>query len=228
MNIRLLLIAASWLTMWLSRVLLERDMAAHMTVQVPMLIGLGFLLAEIVRPHEPRWLADANWLGIPGIVAVVFATSFWMLPRALDEAVADPFFDAVKFLSLPLLVGLPLGLSWGRMPSLGRAFIWANFIPKIAVVGGLYLMAPTRLCAYYRLDQQAVAGWTLILVAGALGTLWFIAAFIGWPPHEKKQGSPPVRLIAPLPCAERGRKRAGFPVLRMLNGILISFPIREK
>jgi hypothetical protein len=42
---------------------------------------------------------------------------------------------------LPLLAGLPLGLSWSRMPPLGRAFIWANFIPKIAAVGALYLMA---------------------------------------------------------------------------------------
>lgn len=203
MKTRLLFMAAWWLTLWLSRVTLERDMAVHMTVQVPMLIGLGLLLAAIVRPHEPRQLADADWLGIPGIVAVVFATSFWMLPRALDEAVADPLFDMAKFSSLPLLVGLPLGLSWSRMPPLGRAFIWANFIPKLAAVGGLYLAAPTRLCAYYRLDQQATAGWTLILVAVALGTLWFIAAFIGWPPQEKKQGSAAVRLIVlPPPYAD--------------------------
>jgi peroxiredoxin len=36
-----------------------------------------------------NWLADADWLGISGIVLVVFGTSFWMLPRALDEAVAE-------------------------------------------------------------------------------------------------------------------------------------------
>lgn len=210
MNTRLLFMAGCWLAMWLSRVTLERDMAAHMTAQVPMLIGLGWFFAETVRRHEPRWLADADWLGIPGIVAVLFATSFWMLPRALDEAIADPFFDMVKFLSLPLLAGLPLGLSWRRMPPLGRAFIWANFIPKIAAVGGLYLMAPTRLCAYYRLDQQAVAGWTLILVAVALGTLWFIVAFIGWPPYERKQGSPAAGDIAPPPCADHIWQRTRF------------------
>jgi hypothetical protein len=74
-----------------------------------------------------------------------------------------------------------LGLCWRRMPPLGRAFIWANFIPKLGAIGGLYLAAPTRLCAYYRLDQQAVAGWTLIVLAVVLGTLWFIVAFVGWP-----------------------------------------------
>jgi hypothetical protein len=189
---RLLLPAAAWLTLWVwpVRITLESDMALHMAVQLPLLIGLGLSLAFILRTGEPRWFADADWLGIPGIVLVVFTTSFWMLPRALDNAIADPWTDAAKFLSLPLLAGLPLGLSWRRMPPLGRAFIWANFIPKLGAVGGLYLAAPTRLCAYYRLDQQAAAGWTLILIAVALATLWFIAAFIGWCPRGKKPGSP--------------------------------------
>jgi hypothetical protein len=68
------------------------------------------------------------------------STSFWMLPRALDEAVSNPPINLGKCLNLPLLAGLPLGQSWSRSP-LGRAFICANFIPKITAVGALYLMA---------------------------------------------------------------------------------------
>jgi hypothetical protein len=183
MSARLVAVVGALVALWLwpVRITLESDMALHMTVQVPLLIGIGLLLASLVRSHEPRWLADADWLGIPGMVLVVFATSFWMLPRALDSAIADRSIDAAKFLSLPLLVGLPLGLSWNRMPPLGRAFIWANFIPKVGAIGALYLAAPTRLCAYYRLDQQAAAGWTLIGIAILLATLWFVAAFVGWP-----------------------------------------------
>jgi hypothetical protein len=183
MNARLLVLAGAWLALAFAplRSILEGNMAAHMTLQLPLLIGVGLALASVVRRHEPRWLSDADWLGIPGIVAVIFGTSFWMLPRALDGAVADPWIDLSKFLSLPLLVGLPLGLSWQRMPPLGRAFIWANFIPKLGAIGGLYLAAPTRLCAYYRLDQQATAGWTLIIIAVVLGALWFVVAFVGWP-----------------------------------------------
>ena len=174
----------SWLVLWLPvvRSTLERDMAFHMAVQMPLLIALGVLLAAAACRHEPRWLAAADWLGIPGIVAVVLATSFWMLPRAMDQAIANPLVDLAKFLSLPLLVGVPLGVSWQRMPPLGRAFIWANFIPKLGAIGGLYLAAPTRLCSYYRLDQQQFAGWTLIAVAVALGITWFVAAFVGWTP----------------------------------------------
>ncbi len=80
--------ALAWLTLWVWRATLEANMAVHMTVQVPLLIALGLGLAVVVRPRQPHWLADADWLGIPGIVLVIFATSFWMLPRALDGAVA--------------------------------------------------------------------------------------------------------------------------------------------
>ncbi len=190
MNARAIAIVAagSWLILLLAplRLALEREMAVQMAVQMPLLVALGVLLAGWVRRYEPHWLADADWLGICGVVLVVFGTSFWMLPRALDEAVAEPLIDVAKFFSLPLLVGLPLGLSWRRMPPLGRAFIWANFIPKLGAIGGLYLAAPTRLCVYYRLDQQALAGWTLIAIAVALGLTWFIAAFVGWTPGCSK------------------------------------------
>lgn len=186
MRTRLLAATSLWAILWLSpvRAGLERDMALHMVVQLPLLIGIGVLLAGIVRAREPRWLAEADWLGIPGLIVVLCATSFWMLPRMLDAAIADPRVDLGKFLSLPLLAGLPLGLSWRRMPALGRAFLWANFIPKLGAVGGLYLAAPIRLCAYYRLDQQEAAGWSLIIVATALAMLWFLAAFVGWPRRD--------------------------------------------
>lgn len=80
---------------------------------------------------------------------------------------------------------------------LGRAFVWANFIPKIGAIGALYLAAPTRLCAYYRFDQQASAGWTLIGIAILLGTLWFLAAFIGWPLNAHKARTQHIMALPP-------------------------------
>lgn len=160
---------------------LERDMALHMAVQLPLLIALGVLIASALRRWEPRFLVEADWLGIPGLLLVVFVTSFWMLPRMLDWSLADPLIDLLKFLSITLLAGLPLGLSWRRMPGLGRAFVWANFIPKLGAVGGLYLAAPARLCAFYRLDQQAVAGWTVIALTTVLALATLIVALVGWP-----------------------------------------------
>ncbi len=182
-TIRSLLALGLLALLWPSplRHLLERDMAVHMIVQLPLLACGGFLLGSALRAHEPRWLAEADWLGLPGLLLVIFTTSFWMLPRMLDAALADPAIDGVKFLSVASFAGLPLALSWRRMPALGRAFLWANFIPKLGAIGGLYLAAPIRLCAYYRLDQQAAAGWTLIAVAVALAMAWFVIAFVGVP-----------------------------------------------
>lgn len=188
MNAPLLFAAGLWLSLgfWPLRGALESDMALHMTVQLPLLIGTGFIFATSLRAHEPHWLANADWLGIPGLLLVAFASSFWMLPRMLDLALADPWMDLAKFATIPLFIGLPLGLSWPRMPALGRAFLWANFIPKLGAIGGLYLAAPTRLCAYYRLDQQTTAGAALIAIAIALGISWFIAVFVGSPPFWSK------------------------------------------
>jgi hypothetical protein len=175
--------AGLWLVLWMPplRAALEADMGLHMAVQLPLLMATGVLLSPALRRFEPHLLADADWLGIPGLVLVASVTSFWMLPRMLDGALADPLIDLAKFLSLPLLGGLPLGLSWRRMPGLGRAFIWANFVPKLGAIGGLYLMAPTRLCAYYRFDQQTSAAWALVAVAAALAGASLVVALAGWP-----------------------------------------------
>ena len=174
--------AILWPGLWLppSRGWLESDMALHMAVQLPLLAVVGVLIAPSIGRHEPRWLAEADWLGIPGLVLVVFSTSYWMLPVALDAALGDWRMEAAKFVGVPLLVGLPLGLSWRRMPPLGQAFVLANFISKLGALGGLYLAAPIRLCAYYRLDQQQAAGWVLISLAAAVTFGVFLAAFCGW------------------------------------------------
>ncbi len=174
--------AILWLGLWLPplRNTLESDMALHMTVQLPLLAAVGLLAAPATRRHEPHWLAEADWLGIPGLLLVLFSTSYWMLPLALDAALADWRVEAAKFLSLPLAVGLSVGLSWQPMPPLGRAFVIANVISKLGAAGALFLAAPIRLCAYYRLDQQAEAGWALIGIASGLALMWFVAAFCGW------------------------------------------------
>lgn len=62
MRRRLIVIAAVWLMLWWwpLRYSLESDMALHMTVQIPLLIGIGLLLAPLVRGREPRWLVEAD------------------------------------------------------------------------------------------------------------------------------------------------------------------------
>jgi len=92
---------ALWMILWLSppRVALESDMAVHMTVQLPLLARVCLVLASVLRPREPRWLIEANWIGIPELLAVVLVTSFWMLPRMLDAALANALINLPKFIT---------------------------------------------------------------------------------------------------------------------------------
>jgi hypothetical protein len=204
--------AVLWLMLWLPplRHALEANMATHMIVQLPLLAVAGVLAAPMVRRYEPRWLSDSDWLGIPGLVLVLFSTSYWMLPLALDAALTDWRVEALKFAGLAVTVGLPLGLSWQRMPLLGRAFVIANIISKLGAVGGLFLAAPIRLCAYYRVDQQVDAGWALIGVSVVTGLVWFVGAFCGWP----CSGTQPRRTILPP-----GQDASSYAASRVLPNI---------
>ena len=155
-------------------------MTLHLAVQMPLLAVVGVLLSVVLRPVEPRGLSDADWLGLPGLALALFAIAYWMLPRSLDSALADPGAEFTKFLSVPLLIGLPLASIWRRLPALGRGLVLAHFVSLLGTLGGLYLGTPIRLCAYYRLDQQTVTGWSLIAIAATLILSSFLAAFLGW------------------------------------------------
>jgi hypothetical protein len=107
-----------------------------------------------------------------------------MVPRALDSALATPGAEVWKFVSLPLLVGVPLALSWTSLGSLGRGFVILNVLPMWAVVGWLYIAAPVRVCNYYLVDQQVVAGTGLLWLSVGLGVVLCVRSF--------KSLSPPV------------------------------------
>jgi hypothetical protein len=77
--------------------------------------------------------------------------------------------ELVKFVSLPLFVGAPLALSWPLLGGIGRGFVIANVLPMWAVVGWLYLAAPVRVCNFYLVEDQAVAGTGLLVVSIGLG-----------------------------------------------------------
>jgi hypothetical protein len=66
------------------------------------------------------------------------------------------------------------------------AHFFGPTFPKLGAIRALYLGAPTRLCGYCQLDQQTVAGWTLIAIATGLGVIWFLAAFVGWPSVQQE------------------------------------------
>ena len=160
-----------------ARGLLEREMVTHMLVQIPLLAIAGVFTASAIPKRLTDQFARWNRGGITGALLAVVVRSWWMVPRALDSALASPGAELWKFVSLPLFVGLPMALSWNPLGAIGRGFVVVNVLPMWAVVGWLYIAAPVRVCNYYLMDQQLVAGrgllWLTISVAAVLATLSF-------------------------------------------------------
>ena len=76
---------------------------------------------------------------------------------------------AAKYLSVPLLIGLPFAVSWPRMGFVVRGVFLAEFVATFFRLGWLYLIAPIRLCNNYALnDQQRLGGYMLAIGSGLL------------------------------------------------------------
>jgi hypothetical protein len=164
---------------------LERVMATHMLVQIPLLAIAGALCVGAM----PEWLkarvAAWNRGGVSGALLALIASSWWMVPRALDWALASPLMEAAKFATLPLFVGAPIALSWASLGRMGRGFVIANVLPMWTVVGWAYIVAPVRVCNYYVVDQQVIAGVGLVSVSVALGAAVGLLPFVGRQPERQ-------------------------------------------
>ena len=176
---------------------LERTMAGHMLLQVPLLALAGGLVARGIFGRHGAGLAGFNAAGIAGLLVAVFVAAVWMLPRTLDAALRDPLVEAAKFTSVPLLIGAPLALSWPLLPPVARAFVWANVISHAAVLGWLYRAAPDRLCARYLFDQQATVGAVLLIIAAVLLFALASYAIAGSPWQGRTVGAASIELAHP-------------------------------
>lgn len=160
------------------RAWMEATMTGHMLLQMPLLAAIGVISCRLLPERLQNSLLDAAGGAVPCVLLASFASSYWMLPRALDGALTNPWIEAAKFLSLPLLVGLPLGLAWKRLGIIGRSFVWTNAISMLVVLGWLYIIAPVRVCNSYLVDQQEVAGWGMVKLALLLFACWLGSFFV--------------------------------------------------
>lgn len=153
---------------------LQASMTAQMLVQIPLLAAAGVLMARALPAPLSAAIAAWNDHGISGLVLATLASAFWMLPRALDAAVTDPSVAIAKYLSVPLLIGLPLALSWPRMGFVVKGVLLLEGIATLLRLGWLYLVSPERLCNLYLLDDQQRLGRLLLLIGAALflGLAW--------------------------------------------------------
>ncbi|CAA7620916.1 Transmembrane protein [Candidatus Terasakiella magnetica] len=167
------------------REVLEQDMTRHMLIQLPFLVLAGWLLIPAAAA-SCRFVVIWDRFGIAGILTANLAAAYWMLPRSLDNAIALPVFEIAKFISLPLLVGVPLGCCWPRMPMLGKGFVMANVVSMLGIAGWLYLAAPVRVCVFYLSDQQEAVGRLLLCLAGAISLAVLFCAFVGFRPSAAR------------------------------------------
>jgi len=158
---------------------LESRMVLHMVVQIPLLVLVGWLFGIAARPLTQKWRDQWNRFGLPGIFLALFTFAFWCLPQNLDASLTNWMFEVGKLLSLPLLCGLPLALSWRQTTAMVRGFLQTNLISMLLFLSWLYAYAPVRICNNYLInDQHQLAIW-LLYSAGLLSLYWSVGLFFG-------------------------------------------------
>ncbi|OOG55170.1 hypothetical protein B0E47_10270 [Rhodanobacter sp. B05] len=147
------------------RHVLESTMTLQMLIQIPLLALAGGWLAQGAPGWLVRRLHAWNHRGISGLLLASLTGMVWMLPLAMDAALDDPQVRLAKFLSVPLLIGAPIALSWPRAGFVVRGVVLVELIATMMRLGWLYLISPIRLCSNYLLDDQQRLG-KILLVAG--------------------------------------------------------------
>ena len=164
---------------------LESGMVTH-ALQMALLVVVGGILGRALGSITREEFAGCNHFGVTGTVLALFTLAVWLLPVSLDRARDIPGWEVAKFVSLPLLAGLPLARSWSRLPPVARGALWANAIPMAIVMGWLYRDAPIRLCNNYLVGDQKLLGLGLWGVAVVLAAWGMVRALVGSTPMTSR------------------------------------------
>ena len=168
-----LLAALPLLLLWPPlRQLLEGSMALHMLVELPLLLASGWGAGAVLAHHRlpaglPR-LIDAH--GVLGLAFASCVGALWMIPSMLDLSLLDTGVQWVKY-GAWWFSGVVLRASWHRSEPEIAAFFVGNMAWMLATAGMLYQEEGQRLCVSYLVDEQAVAGKGLIVLALVLAGL---------------------------------------------------------
>lgn len=147
---------------------MESIMISHMLVQIPLLIVSGWLMADVILKRFKPTFVKWNENGAAGILLVVLITAFWMIPLNMDKSLEMWSVELFKFVSLPLLGGIPLRDSWKKISSLVKSFIIFNYISMFGLLAWIYIEAPVRVCNSYLESDQEILGWGFLLITISL------------------------------------------------------------
>jgi len=169
---------------------LEARLITHVLIQLLGLATAGYLIGIGLRPHFAGLMDRWNRYGATGLALVISTGAIWMLPRSIDASLDLGLVESAKYVSLPLLLGVPLALSWPRFGTILRGFLKTNFLSMMIFFGWLYIAAPVRLCNSYLIDDQTLLGTAFLVITAVLSVLWSAPLFFdsGLPNERKAMG----------------------------------------
>ncbi|WP_280770307.1 hypothetical protein [Salipaludibacillus daqingensis] len=153
--------------------LLESIMIVHMHMQMPLLVIAGFLMAIFFQNKFPQFFENWNHNGIPGILLFSIIMIYWMIPRAMDDALTFQTVELFKYISLPFLAGVPLRDSWQKISSKMKNAVIMIFTMIFFAMGWLYIKWPEQLCNNYLIIEQVTLGWGF-LTMGVCMTIYLV------------------------------------------------------
>jgi Na+/citrate or Na+/malate symporter len=159
------------------RTVFEQHMLSHMLIQLPLLVICGVWIADYIL--ERIAFEIELHFALPLLLIALIASMFWMVPRFLDASLEGYSYFLLKFISLPLLVGIPLACGWRNVGPVIKSFFMANLLSMLIVLAWLYVEAPIRLCNYYLINEQQDVGKTIIYIALGISLYWVSKLFIG-------------------------------------------------
>ena len=168
---------------------LEGSMVGHMLGHLPLLALAGGLVARGVVGGRGVVLAGFNAGGFPGLLVATFAAAVWMLPRTLDAALRSRLVEVAKFTTVPLVVGVPLSLSWPLLPLVTRGLMGEPDFPCRSPWLALYRRAQSALHPLPVRSTGDCWGALLVLAMALLvgwGWLVIVGRPIRLPSHDRR------------------------------------------
>ena len=154
------------------RIWLESSMVSHVLIELPLLIVGGMLVGGFALERYPALARVMKKYSAAALFAALFTFLYWMLPQSLDASLSDPDNAVMKFISLPVLLGVPLASPELQTSPIIKGFVICNLISMLLVMGWLYMTAPMQLCNYYVQGEQQQLGQLLVLIAGITSLYW--------------------------------------------------------
>ncbi|MFC4386936.1 hypothetical protein ACFOZ1_03835 [Gracilibacillus marinus] len=147
------------------RSLLESMMIFHMHTQMPLIVFSGFLIAPFFQQTFPNFFRKYNYTGLPGILLVILIWTYWQMPRAMDDALVYPHIELFKFISLSLLVGVPLRDSFPKLKKIYQFLFFLYLFCSLLGLGFIYIWIDEQICNNYLVIEQQTLGWSSLALS---------------------------------------------------------------